>query len=121
MATLQAMASALFEHDRIETTLGKAKALRPFAERLITRARRDSVHNRRLVARDIRDTALVRRLFDEIGPRFADRPGGYTRIYRTVPRRGDSADMAIIELVEQGSGGASASTEAEASAAESSS
>jgi large subunit ribosomal protein L17 len=95
------LARALIEHERITTTVDKAKALRPYIERMITRARKDSVHSRRLVARDIHDRALVKRLFDEIAVRFADRPGGYTRILRLAPRRGDHADMAIIELVDR--------------------
>lgn len=99
IATLRNLASSLFAHERIETTLFKAKELRPFAEKLITRARRDSVHARRIVARDIHDRTLVKSLFDDIAPRFAGRPGGYTRIMRTAPRRGDAAEMAIIELV----------------------
>lgn len=105
LATLQAMATALFRYERIETTLGKAKALRPYAERLITRARKDSVHSRRLVAAELKDRAVVKHLFDEIAPRFAERPGGYTRILRTGPRRGDAAEMAIIELVDRREGG----------------
>jgi len=99
LATLNNLAAALFTHERIETTLFKAKELRPYAERMITRARRDSLHSRRLVARRLGDRALVKRLFDEIAPRFSDRAGGYTRIIRTSPRRGDDAEMAIIELV----------------------
>jgi large subunit ribosomal protein L17 len=104
IATLRTLSSALFTHERVETTMGKAKELRSFAERLITRARKDSLHSRRLVARRLRDSIeekLVQRLFDEIAPRFADRPGGYTRIVRTAPRRGDNAEMAIVELVER--------------------
>jgi large subunit ribosomal protein L17 len=95
------LARALIQHERITTTVDKAKALRPYIERMVTRARKDSVHSRRLVARDIHDRALVRRLFDEIAVRFADRPGGYTRILRLAPRRGDHADMAIIEFVDR--------------------
>jgi large subunit ribosomal protein L17 len=104
MATLQSLAAALFTHERISTTMGKAKELRSYAERLITRARKDSVHSRRLVAAELKDRTLVKHLFDEIAPRFTDRPGGYTRIMRMVPRRGDSAEMAIIELVERREG-----------------
>lgn len=111
LATLNNMATALFRHERIETTLGKAKALRPYAERLITRARIDTVHSRRLVARALKDRSVVKHLFDDIAPRFTDRPGGYLRIVRTSPRRGDGAEMAIVELVErrdaEASGGSS--------------
>lgn len=99
IATLRNLAAALFEHERITTTLGKARELRPFAERLITRARQDSVHARRLVARHLHDRDLVKHLFDEIAPRFSGRPGGYTRILRTMARIGDAAEMAVIELV----------------------
>ncbi len=107
LATLNNMATALFRHERIETTLGKAKALRPYAERLITRARIDTVHSRRLVARALKDRSVVKHLFDDIAPRFTDRPGGYLRIVRTNPRRGDGAEMAIVELVERRDAGAS--------------
>ena len=95
------LATALFERERIRTTLPKAKEVRPFAERLITLARRedDRLHARRLAARDIQDRNVVRKLFDSIGPRFATRPGGYTRIMRLGPRPGDGAEMAILELV----------------------
>ena len=99
IATLRNLASSLFVHERIETTLFKAKDLRPFAERIISRAKHDSVHSRRIVARHIHDRDVVRHLFDDIGPRFADRPGGYTRILRTAERKGDAAEMAIVELV----------------------
>lgn len=99
IATLRNLASSLFVHERITTTLGKAKELRPFAEKLITQARIDTVHSRRLVARDLPDRDLVKHLFDEVAPRFAERPGGYTRIIRAMPRRGDNADMAVVELV----------------------
>lgn len=95
------MASALFERERIRTTLMKAKELRPYAERLITLAKRDEdrLHARRLVARDIRDPLVVRKLFDTLSARYAGRPGGYTRILRLGPRRGDGAEMAILELL----------------------
>ncbi len=101
-ALLRNLATALFQHERITTTLAKAKELRSYAEKLITRARRDTVHDRRLVARELRDRTLVKHLFDEIAPRYAGRPGGYTRIVKMMPRRGDGAEMAIIELVEAG-------------------
>jgi large subunit ribosomal protein L17 len=100
-ALLRNLATALFEKERIRTTLPKAKELRPFAERMITLARRDEnrLHVRRLVARDIRNPAVVKKLFDTIGARFATRPGGYTRILRLGPRKGDGAEMALLELV----------------------
>ena len=86
--------------DRITTTLIKAKEVRPFAEKLITLARRDSLHSRRLAGRDIQDRGVLKKLFDTLGPRFATRPGGYTRIMKLGARRGDAAEMAILELVE---------------------
>ena len=114
IATLRNLASALFAHERITTTLANAKELRSYAERLITRARKDTVHARRIVARDIQDRALLKRLFDDIAPRYVDRPGGYTRILKTEPRRGDAAEMAIIELVgADEAGGASKAAAAE--------
>ncbi len=108
IATLRNLATALFTHGRITTTVTKAKELRPFAERLITKARADTVHARRIVAKDLHDRTLVKRLFDDIAPRYAQRPGGYTRILRCGPRRGDAAEMAIIELVGSGSTSAAA-------------
>jgi large subunit ribosomal protein L17 len=101
IALLRNLATALFERERIRTTLVKAKEVRPFAERLITLARRedDRLHARRLAARDIQDRAVVKKLFDTIGARYASRPGGYTRILRLGPRPGDGAEMAFIELV----------------------
>jgi large subunit ribosomal protein L17 len=100
-AVLRNMATALFRHGRIETTTAKAKELRPYAERLITLAKRGDLHARRLVARKIADREVQGRLFDEIAPGFALRPGGYTRILKLRHRRGDAADMALIELVER--------------------
>ncbi len=94
------LATNLFEHGRITTTEAKARRLRPFAERLITKAKRDDLHNRRQVLTVIRDKGVVHTLFTEIGPRFATRPGGYTRITKVGPRKGDNAPMAVIELVE---------------------
>jgi large subunit ribosomal protein L17 len=93
------MAASLFTHDRIVTTEAKAKELRPFAERLITLARRGDLHARRQVERRIRDRAVTGRLFSEIGPRFASRPGGYTRIVKLGHRPGDGAELARIELL----------------------
>jgi large subunit ribosomal protein L17 len=97
---LSNLATALFEHGRITTTQAKAKALRPVAERLITFAKKGDLHARRQVLTVVRDKAVVHTLFAEIGPRFAERPGGYTRITKIGPRKGDNAPMAVIELVE---------------------
>jgi len=94
------LATALFEHGRITTTVTKAKRMRPLAEKLITFARRGDLHARRQVLTVVRDKSVVHTLFAEIGPRFAERPGGYTRITKIGPRKGDNAPMAIIELVE---------------------
>jgi large subunit ribosomal protein L17 len=101
IALLRNLATALFDKERIRTTLPKAKELRPFAERLITLAKRetDRLHARRLAARHIQEPAVVKKLFDTIGSRFATRPGGYTRILRLGPRKGDGAEMAYLELV----------------------
>jgi large subunit ribosomal protein L17 len=98
-AMLSNMASSLFQHGAVVTTVAKAKELRPVAERLITLARRGDLHARRLVERRIRDKAVSSTLFKEIGPRFAARPGGYTRIIRLGHRVGDGADTARIELL----------------------
>ncbi|HVE63886.1 MAG TPA: 50S ribosomal protein L17 [Mycobacteriales bacterium] len=97
---LSNLATALFEHGRITTTQAKAKALRPLAEKLITFAKRGDIHARRHVLTVVRDKSVVHTLFDEIGPRFSARPGGYTRITKVMPRKGDNAPMAVIELVE---------------------
>jgi large subunit ribosomal protein L17 len=101
IALLRNLATALFERERIRTTLMKAKELRPYAEKLITQAKRDDnrLHARRLVAREIHDLTIVKKLFDDLGARYASRPGGYTRILRLGPRRGDGAEMAIVELL----------------------
>ena len=101
IALLRNLATALFERERIRTTLMKAKELRPYAEKLITQAKRDDdrLHARRLVAREIHDLTVVKKLFDDLGARYATRPGGYTRILRLGPRRGDGAEMAIVELL----------------------
>jgi large subunit ribosomal protein L17 len=100
-ALLRNLATALFERERIQTTLAKAKELRPYAEKLITLAKRDAdrLHARRLVLRDIHDETVVKKLFDSLGARFAARAGGYTRILRLGPRKGDGAEMAILELL----------------------
>jgi large subunit ribosomal protein L17 len=100
-AMLNNMATSLFEHGRVITTEAKAKELRPFAEKLITLARRGDLHARRLVERKIKSRETLSRLFSEIGPRFAARPGGYTRILKLGHRDGDGADVARIELLSE--------------------
>jgi large subunit ribosomal protein L17 len=100
-ALLANLATSLFRHDRIETTEAKAKELRPYAERLITLARRGDLHARRLVERRIKDRDVTHRLFAELGKRFAARPGGYTRIVKLGHRVGDGADVARIELLSE--------------------
>ena len=94
------LATSLFEHGRITTTEAKAKRLRPLAEKLVTFAKRGDLHARRQVMTTIRDKDVVHTLFAEIGPRYENRPGGYTRITKVGPRKGDNAPMAVIELVE---------------------
>jgi large subunit ribosomal protein L17 len=98
-ALLRNLATDFFRHERLRTTLPKAKELRPYAERLITLARRDDLHARRQVAAVIADKTVVKKLFDTLAPRFATRPGGYTRTLKLGPRRGDNAEMAILELI----------------------
>lgn len=98
-AMLSNLAQELFWDEKVTTTVARAKMLRPYAEKLITKAAKGGLHNRRLVLSDIEDTEVVTKLFDDIGPRFAERPGGYTRIVRVGPRRGDGAEMAVVELV----------------------
>ena len=93
------LATSLFRYERIETTTAKAKELRPYAERLITLARRGDLHARRLVARKIQDREVLGKLFDEISSRYAERPGGYTRILKLGNRKGDAAEISLIELV----------------------
>jgi large subunit ribosomal protein L17 len=93
------LATQLFEHGRITTTEAKARRLRPLAEKLITKAKRGDIHSRRLVLTTVRDKGVVHVLFTEIAPTFADREGGYTRITKVGPRKGDNAPMALIELV----------------------
>jgi large subunit ribosomal protein L17 len=95
------LATSLFKHGRIQTTETKAKRLRPLAEQLITKAKRGDLHARRRVLTVVRDKDVVYQLFDQIAPRFSNRNGGYTRIVKTGPRKGDAAPMAIIELVEE--------------------
>ncbi len=100
-ALLANLATSLFEHGRIKTTEPKARALRPYAEKLITHAKKGTLHNRREVMKKIRDKDIVHVLFAEIGPFFADRNGGYTRIIKVEARKGDNAPMAVIELVRE--------------------
>ncbi|NIH85648.1 50S ribosomal protein L17 [Amycolatopsis granulosa] len=95
------LARSLFEHGKITTTEAKARRMRPLAEKLITKAKRGDLHNRRQIQRVIRDKDVVHKLIAEIGPFFADREGGYTRITKTLPRKGDNAPMAVIELVSE--------------------
>jgi len=99
IALLRNLSTELFRHERVRTTLMKAKELRPFAEKLITLSKRETLHARRLVLRDIHDKEVVSKIFDTISSRFAQRPGGYTRIVKLGPRRGDNAEMALIELI----------------------
>ena len=100
-ATIRNMITVLFEHERITTTHAKALEVRRFAEKEITRAKEDSVHNRRMVARKIWDQGILAKLFTDIAPRFKERNGGYTRIVRIGERKHDAADMVILELVER--------------------
>src|SRR6187200_3007603 len=95
------LATALFEHGRITTTESRARTLRPVAEKLITKAKKGDLHNRREVLKTIRDKSVVHVLFTEIGPQMAERPGGYTRITKIGNRKGDNAPMAVIELVQE--------------------
>ena len=101
LALLRSLAASLIEHGAIETTEAKAKELRPFVEKLITKARSGTLHDRRIAVRHLRTRATADKLFQEIGPKLAKRPGGYTRILKTGHRKGDGADMARIELVER--------------------
>jgi len=93
------LAAQLIVHEKLTTTHTKAKDLRPYAEKIITKARRGDLHSRRLVLAKIGDNDAVTKLFDDVAPRYADRPGGYTRITKLGPRRGDATEMAVIELV----------------------
>ena len=95
------MVTSLFRYERIETTKAKALEVKKMAEKMITRAKIDNVHNRRMIARDIKDEAILDKLFKEIAPLFADRNGGYTRVLKTGYRLGDAAEMVILELVEK--------------------
>lgn len=96
---LRNLTQELIWEERITTTVAKAKAVRPFAEKLITKARTGTLHARRQVLAEIEDTEVVTKLFDEVAPRYSERPGGYTRIVKLGPRRGDGAEMALVELV----------------------
>ena len=100
LALMRSLANALIERGAIETTEAKAKELRPFIEKLITKARTGTLHSRRLLGRHIQTRAVADKLFQEIGPKYVSRPGGYTRILKTGHRTGDGAEMARIELVE---------------------
>ena len=111
------LATSLFEHGRITTTEAKARVLRPVAEKLITKAKKGDLHNRRQVLAVIRDKGVVHNLFEEIGPRYAERPGGYTRITKIGPRKGDNAPMAVIELVTEDYAPKSRSTQSRTTAA----
>jgi large subunit ribosomal protein L17 len=100
-ALLDSIAKALFKYERVRTTLPKAKEAKRLAEKLITRARTDSVHNRRIARKTITDGKLLNKLFTDIAPRFAERPGGYTRILKIGKRFGDASEMVILELLEK--------------------
>jgi len=95
------MTTSLFRYERIKTTKAKALAIRRTAEKMITRAKMDSVHNRRIMNKDIKDKEILAKLFTEIGPRYKERPGGYTRILKLGYRQGDAAEMVLLELVEE--------------------
>lgn len=99
-ALLRSLVTSFLEKERIQTTLAKAKAVRPVAEKMITLAKRNTLHTRRLALRFVYKKNVVKKLFEDIGPRFTERPGGYTRIIKTGPRSGDGAEMAVIELVD---------------------
>ena len=96
---LSNLAASLIVEERITTTETRAKQLRPYVEKMVTKARRGDLHARRTVLRKIQDTDVVTKLFDDVAPRYEDRPGGYTRIVKLGPRRGDGAEMALIEFV----------------------
>jgi large subunit ribosomal protein L17 len=99
LALMRNLVTALFEHERIRTTLAKAKESRRFADRMVTFALKNTLAARREVGRDIHDKTVLKKLFDVIGPRFVGRPGGFTRVLRLGPREGDGAEMALLELV----------------------
>jgi large subunit ribosomal protein L17 len=104
------LAGALIEHGRIKTTEAKAKAVKPFAEQMITLGKRGDLHARRLALAELRSQDVVHQLFAEVAPRFADRPGGYTRIVKLAPRNGDAAEMVYLELVDYEPAGAASGT-----------
>jgi large subunit ribosomal protein L17 len=104
------LAGALIEHGRIKTTEAKAKAVKPFAEQMITLGKRGDLHARRLALAELRSQDVVHQLFADVAPRFADRPGGYTRIVKLSPRFGDAAEMVYLELVDYEPAGAAAPT-----------
>ena len=106
------LAGALIEHGRIKTTQAKAKAVKPFAEQMITLGKRGDLHARRLALAELRSQDVVHLLFAEVAPRFAERPGGYTRIVKLGPRLGDAAEMVYLELVDYEPAGSSAATAA---------
>ena len=93
------LAGQLIAHERLTTTAAKARQLRPYVEKMITKARRGDLHARRIVLTKIEDTDVITKLFDDVAPRYSDRPGGYTRITKLGPRRGDGAELVVIELV----------------------
>lgn len=98
-ALLRNLTTSLLDKERVKTTLAKAKAVRPVAEKMITLGKKDTLHTRRRVLKYVFKKDVVKKLFDELGPRFSERPGGYTRIVKIGPRAGDGAEMAMIELV----------------------
>ena len=100
-ALFRILTTELFRHERIKTTEARAKSIQPIAEKLVTLARRGDLHARRQAASELHDPAVVQKLFDEIGPRMQDRDGGYTRIYKLGARRGDAAEVVLIELVDR--------------------
>src|SRR5712692_10490754 len=100
LALFRNLVTDLLRYERVQTTLAKARAVQPIAEKIVTVGKTDSVHHRRLAAAQLYDRKIVQKLFDVVGPRFAERPGGYTRILKLGKRLGDAADIAIIELVE---------------------
>jgi large subunit ribosomal protein L17 len=100
-ALFKNLTTELFRHNRIKTTEAKARAIQPIAEKLVTLARRGDLHARRLAARQLTDPEVLQKLFDEVAPSLESRSGGYTRIYKLGPRRGDAAEMALIEIVDQ--------------------
>lgn len=99
-AMFRNMLTDFFRHERIETSISKAKELQPIAEKMITKAKTSNLQNRREIHSELKDREVVTKLFDEIAPRFSERPGGYTRILKMYPRRGDASERALLELVE---------------------